>query len=108
MSWRVPESKEISSPWIQHQREACALAFSRVHEAVREIRHGQIGRAWNPLDLGYVASYAMRVQIEGTLKPGATEFEAGKLGKIRIINGSQILLGPPHVFTKDDIEQFNF
>jgi ABC-type sugar transport system substrate-binding protein len=63
---------------------------------------------WNPLDLGYAASYAMRAQIDGTLKPGATEFEAGKLGKLKIINGSQILLGPPHVFTKDDIDQFNF
>ena len=63
---------------------------------------------WNPLDPGYAASYAMRAQIDRTLKSGATEFEAGKLGKLKIINGSQILLGPPHVFTKDDIEQFNF
>jgi rhamnose transport system substrate-binding protein len=63
---------------------------------------------WNPLDLGYAASYAMRAQIDGTLKPGDTEFEAGKLGKLKIINGSQILLGPPHVFTKEDIDQFNF
>jgi rhamnose transport system substrate-binding protein len=63
---------------------------------------------WNPLDLGYAAAYAMRAQIDGTLKPGDTEFEAGKLGKLKIINGSQILLGPPHVFTKADIDQFDF
>jgi rhamnose transport system substrate-binding protein len=43
---------------------------------------------WNQLDLGYAAAHAMRAQIDGTLKPGDTEFEAGKLGKLKIINGS--------------------
>ncbi len=27
---------------------------------------------WNPVDLGYLAAYAMRASIDGTLKPGAT------------------------------------
>jgi hypothetical protein len=48
----------------------------------------------------------MRAQIDGTLKPGATEFEAGKLGKLKIINGSQSSL-VHRVFTKEDIDQFN-
>jgi rhamnose transport system substrate-binding protein len=63
---------------------------------------------WNPVDLGYLAAYAMRASIDGTLKPGATELEAGKLGKVKIINGSQVLLGPPKVFTKENIDQFDF
>ncbi|MBV9673094.1 MAG: substrate-binding domain-containing protein [Verrucomicrobia bacterium] len=63
---------------------------------------------WNPVDLGYAAAYAMRGVVDGNLKPGDTEFEAGKLGKLKIINGSQILLGPPFVFTKENIDQFNF
>jgi rhamnose transport system substrate-binding protein len=63
---------------------------------------------WNPVDLGYLAAYAMRASIDGTLKPGATELDAGKLGKVKIINGSQILLGPPKVFNKENIDQFDF
>jgi rhamnose transport system substrate-binding protein len=63
---------------------------------------------WNPVDLGYLAAYAMRASVDGTLKPGATELDAGKLGKVKVINGSQILLGPPKVFTKENIDQFDF
>jgi rhamnose transport system substrate-binding protein len=63
---------------------------------------------WNPVDLGYLAAYAMRASVDGTLKAGATELDAGKLGKVKVINGSQILLGPPKVFNKENIDQFDF
>lgn len=63
---------------------------------------------WNPVDLGYAAAYAMRAVIDGKLKPGDTELDAGKLGKLKIINGSQILLGEPTVFTKDNIDKYDF
>jgi rhamnose transport system substrate-binding protein len=63
---------------------------------------------WNPVDLGYAAAYAMRGVVDGKLKPGDTEFEAGRLGKLKIINGSQILLGPPTVFTKENIDKYDF
>ena len=35
---------------------------------------------WNPIDLGYAATYVMRAVADGKLKPGATSVEAGKLG----------------------------
>ncbi|HET9019303.1 MAG TPA: substrate-binding domain-containing protein, partial [Acetobacteraceae bacterium] len=63
---------------------------------------------WNPVDLGYAAVYAMRAVADGKLKPGATELDAGKLGKLKVVNGSEILLGPPFVYTKDNINNFNF
>jgi rhamnose transport system substrate-binding protein len=63
---------------------------------------------WNPVDLGYAATYAMRAVADGKLKPGATSVDAGKLGKLNIINGSEILLGPPFVWTKDNIDKFDF
>jgi rhamnose transport system substrate-binding protein len=63
---------------------------------------------WNPVDLGYAAIYAMRAVVDGKIKPGATELEAGRLGKLKVINGSQFLLGPPFVFDKDNIDQFDF
>src|SRR3984885_148911 len=63
---------------------------------------------WSPVDLGYASAYVMRAVIDGKLKPGDTEVEGGKLGNLKAINGSQVLLGPPTVFTKANIDQFDF
>jgi ABC-type sugar transport system substrate-binding protein len=63
---------------------------------------------WNPVDLGYAAMMVMRDVVDGKLKPGATEAEAGKLGKLQVVNGSEILLGPPFVFDKGNIDKFDF
>lgn len=63
---------------------------------------------WNPVDLGYAAVYVMRAVVDGTLKPGDTSVEAGKLGTLSVINGSEILLGPAFTFTKDNINDFDF
>src|SRR3954447_19824498 len=63
---------------------------------------------WNPFDLGYAAMEVMRAVIDVKLKPGATSVDGGKLGKLNIINGSEILLGSPFIFTKDNIKDFDF
>ncbi|GIV83166.1 MAG: rhamnose ABC transporter substrate-binding protein [Candidatus Roseilinea sp.] len=62
---------------------------------------------WNPIDLGYAAVYAARAIADGELKPGATSLKAGRLGELKI-NGSEILLGPPFIFNKDNIDNFDF
>lgn len=63
---------------------------------------------WNPVDLGYAAMYVLRAVSDGTLKPGAKSVKAGKLGELQVVNGSEILLGPPFVFTKANINNFDF
>ena len=63
---------------------------------------------WNPIDLGYAATYVMRAVVDGKLKPGATSVEAGKLGKLNVVNGSEILLGPPFIYNKDNVDKFDF
>ena len=60
---------------------------------------------WNPVDLGYAATYVMRAVVDGKLKPGATSVEAGKLGKLQVVNGSEILLGSPFIFDKSQHRQ---
>jgi rhamnose transport system substrate-binding protein len=62
---------------------------------------------WNTKDLGYLAVAAPAALARGTLKAGATSFMAGRLGKIEI-KGSDIILGAPVFFRKDNIDQFNF
>ena len=63
---------------------------------------------WNPVDLGYAATYVMRAVADGKLKPGATSVDAGKLGKLNVVNGSEILLGAPFIFNKDNVTKFDF
>lgn len=63
---------------------------------------------WNPIDLGYAAVYVMRAVVDGKLKPGDTEVEAGRLGTLKIVNGSEVLLGPPFIYTIENINDFDF
>lgn len=64
---------------------------------------------WNPADLGYLAAYAAVNYASGTItgKAGQT-FTAGRLGKYKIGTKQTVLLGPPFVFNKANIDKFHF
>ncbi|ATC65989.1 ABC transporter permease [Nibricoccus aquaticus] len=62
---------------------------------------------WNTMDLGYLTVTAAKALHDGSLAPGASSVAAGKLGSIAI-DGDNILLGKPFVFTKENIDQFKF
>ena len=63
---------------------------------------------WNPANLGYLAAYAAVNFASKTITGSSGTFTAGKLGSFTVGAGSTILLGPPFVFTKANINQFNF
>lgn len=60
---------------------------------------------WNPVDLGYLTVHAAKQLAEGSLSEGT--IEAGRLGEIEV-KGSEVLLGAPLIFHKDNIDQFDF
>lgn len=62
---------------------------------------------WKTRDLTYLTVHAATQLVKGELKPGATSMTAGRLGKIEI-EDSDIILGKPFVFTKENIDQFDF
>jgi len=64
---------------------------------------------WNPGDLGYLAAYAAKALIDGTItgKEGDS-FKAGSLGTFKVGKNQTVLLGDPFKFNKDNIDQFNF
>jgi rhamnose transport system substrate-binding protein len=69
---------------------------------------------WNPGNLGYLAGYAAAALAskEITLAAGQ-KFSAGKLGSYTILppaggTGPSVVLGPPTVFDKANINQFHF
>jgi rhamnose transport system substrate-binding protein len=69
---------------------------------------------WNPSNLGYLAGYAAAALASGTLSLSTgAKFTAGKLGSYTVLaaaagTGPSVVLGPPTVFTKANIAQFNF
>lgn len=62
---------------------------------------------WNPEDLGYLAVQAGVALKKGDLRKGAETFRAGKLGELEV-DGDSVILGEPVVFTKENIDDFDF
>jgi rhamnose transport system substrate-binding protein len=64
---------------------------------------------WKTEDLGALAVEAAVALVKGTLKPGDKTFKASTLdGREFEIKGDNILLGKPFIFTKENIDQFDF
>jgi rhamnose transport system substrate-binding protein len=75
------------------------------------IEDGTIGsfELWNPANLGYMATYAaVNLASKKITSAQGQSFTAGKLGKFKVGPDHTILLGPPLVFTKDNIDQYNW
>jgi len=62
---------------------------------------------WNTTNLGYLTVLAAAKAIDGTLAPGATSLNAGRLGRI-VVRGQEIVLGDPLVMDKGNIDRFDF
>jgi len=62
---------------------------------------------WNTQDLGYLTVEIGEALASGKLKPGATAFTSKKLGEHKIA-GDNVLLGDPLIFTKENIDSFDF
>ena len=75
----------------------------------KDVKSGTVKSAvlWNPVDIGYATMYMVHDLLTGKLKPGATELDAGRLGKLKV-DGTRIILGTPLVFTKQNVDQFKF
>jgi rhamnose transport system substrate-binding protein len=63
---------------------------------------------WNPIDLGYASVYVTRAIVDGEFGPGDTSVEAGRLGTLQVVNGSEVLLGAPFTLNIDNINDFDF
>jgi len=64
---------------------------------------------WNPDDLGYLAAYAGAALASGQItgKEG-DKFKAGKLGEYTVGKDGIVVLGPPTVFDRNNIDKFDF
>jgi rhamnose transport system substrate-binding protein len=62
---------------------------------------------WNTMDLGYLTVYAAEAIKDGTLKPGDTSLDAGRLKTVQVL-GDNVMLGIPFTFDNDNIDGFDF
>jgi len=64
---------------------------------------------WDPGKLGQLAGYAAAALASGQINgQQGDSFDAGSLGKKTVGNNGEVLLGPPTVFDKQNIDEFNF
>jgi rhamnose transport system substrate-binding protein len=62
---------------------------------------------WNPIDLGYSATYITYQLITGEFKTEQGQiYEVGRMGKIEVGENNVAVMGEPYVFDKSNIEQF--
>ena len=62
---------------------------------------------WNTVDLGYLTIHVAKALAAGELKDGAASIKAGRLGELSIV-GDNVMLGDIMVFTKSNIDQYDF
>lgn len=60
---------------------------------------------WSPEDLGYLTVYTAQAVAEKDELPA--QLKAGRLGDVQV-SGTEVLLGPPIRFNKENIGKFNF
>jgi rhamnose transport system substrate-binding protein len=62
---------------------------------------------WNPIDLGYAATYAADQFVTGKAKadPGA-KVSVGRLGTVTLDANGEAALGPPFTYNSENVEKF--
>jgi len=62
---------------------------------------------WDTRDLGYLAVHTAEALASGKLKPGDATIKAGRLGDREVV-GDNVMLGEMLIFTKDNIDKYDF
>lgn len=90
-------------------KEILVTGLSTPNDMKAQVKDGTVKSVilWNTVDLGYLTVFAAHAAVKGELDPADTEISAGRLGKKKIVGG-KVLLGDILVFTKDNIDGFDF
>jgi rhamnose transport system substrate-binding protein len=64
---------------------------------------------WSPVDMGTVAAHVCVALAKGELKAEmGQKITAGKLGSFEVGEKNKVIIGPPVIFTKDNVDQYPF
>jgi rhamnose transport system substrate-binding protein len=103
----VPGAAEAIKQSGRHDVQVVGLSLPNLCKAY--VHSGQIEAVvlWNTADLGYLAVAAPVGLLRGTFHQGSSDFDAGRLGKVKI-EGTEIVLGAPLTFRDSNIDKYNF
>jgi hypothetical protein len=62
---------------------------------------------WNTRNLGYLTVYAAAQLARKRMDQNVTSIQAGRLGAIEV-REREVILGPPLIMNKANIDEFNF
>jgi rhamnose transport system permease protein len=103
----VPGAAEAVRQAARHDVNVIGLSLPNMNKPYVHDGWVQTVVLWNTRDLGYLTVLAGSLMAQGKLPAGSTSFAAGRLGTIQV-RGSEILLGAPVMFTKANIDRFDF
>ncbi len=103
----VPGSAEAVRQAGRRDVNVIGLSLPNINKPYVHDGYVQTVVLWNTRDLGYLTIHAGMQLLQGTLAAGAQTMTGGRLGAIQI-RGSEIILGPPLMFTKANIDKFDF
>lgn len=64
---------------------------------------------WDPAQLGYVAAFAGKALVDGTITGAEGDtFDAGDMGEITVGANGVAIVGPPTRFNADNIDEYDF
>jgi len=103
----VPGSAEAVRQANRHDVDVIGLSLPNMNKPYVHDGWVQTVVLWNTRDLGYLTVLASSLLTQNRITASTTSFEAGRLGTIQI-RGTEIVLGAPVMFTKANIDKFNF
>jgi rhamnose transport system permease protein len=103
----VPGSAEAVRQANRHDVNVIGLSLPNINKPYVHDGWVQTVVLWNTRDLGYLTVFASSLLVQNGIPRGTQSIEAGRLGKIQI-RGTEIVLGAPTMFTKANIDKFDF
>lgn len=103
----VPGAGEAIRQAGTHRVDVIGLSLPSITKTYIKDGSVQTVILWNTHNLGYLTVQAAALLAQHKLDAGASSLDAGPLGRIQI-QGSQILLGPPLLITRANVDQFDF
>jgi rhamnose transport system substrate-binding protein len=95
----------------QYKGEVALTGLGTPNQMRKFVKDGTVEKfaLWDPANLGYLAGYAAGALASGQITgEQGQKFKAGKLGERTIGADGEIVLGPPTVFEKKNIDDYDF
>ena len=103
----VPGSAEAVRQAGRKDVRVIGLSLPNMNKAYVHDGVVQTVMLWSTRDLGYLTVQAGALLADKRISPGVMSIQAGRLGKIEV-RGDQIILGPPLMMNKSNIDNYDF